>query len=92
MGTPRRTDQGREFAATFGKFIRIARRKRGLTNESLALLIGVRQQAVSNWECGHMLPSWEIMFKLSAALKMPMWMIVRTVEQHIEKEKESKND
>ena len=86
MGTPRRTDQGREFAATFGNFIRIARRKRGLKSDGLAALIGVRQQAVSNWECGHMLPSWEILFKLSAVLKMPMWMIIRTVEQHLEKE------
>lgn len=84
MGTPRRTDRGRQFAEVFGKVIRIARRKRGLKASSLAEDVGVRQQAVTAWERGYVLPSWEILFRLSTVLNIPMWMIIRSVERHLQ--------
>jgi transcriptional regulator with XRE-family HTH domain len=53
---------------TLGAKIRAARRKAGLTQASLAELMGVRQSSISQWERGHTRPSLEHLVPLAAAL------------------------
>lgn len=52
--------------------IKTLRRRRGLTQESLAELIGRTVDAVSNLERGKSLPSFETLEKLSEALETPL--------------------
>jgi len=52
--------------------IKTLRRRRGLTQEGLAELIGRTVDAVSNLERGRSLPSFETLKKLSEALETPL--------------------
>lgn len=52
--------------------IKTLRRRRGLTQEGLAELIGRTVDAVSNLERGRSLPSFETLEKLSEALETPL--------------------
>lgn len=41
------------------------RRKKGYTQKSIAVELGVSQQAVSNWECGLSEPSVDMMISMT---------------------------
>ena len=59
------TDQG---ANTLGGKIRVARRAAGLSQETLAEQLGVKQSSISQWERGHTRPSLEHLVPLAMAL------------------------
>ncbi len=48
-----------------GQNIRQLRQERGLSQEELGLRIGVSKQSVSNWENGNIMPSIDILLRLS---------------------------
>ena len=47
-----------------GKFIALCRKEQKLTQEELALKLGITAKAVSKWECGKGLPDASIMVEL----------------------------
>lgn len=48
-----------------GKKIAVFRKRKGLSQASLAEKLGVTTQAVSKWECGQSLPDAELLAELS---------------------------
>lgn len=52
----------------FGKRLRVARRKAGLTQKELAKAAGTYQEEVSRWENGHKLPSVYTLYKMAKAM------------------------
>lgn len=52
----------------FGKRLRAIRAEKGLTQESLGQLAGMRYQVVARLERGDRTPSWETVLKLAKAL------------------------
>ena len=55
---------------TFGKRIRRARRKAGLTAKELANMLGVNRDTIYNWEVKRRKPSWDYQAKIDEVLKM----------------------
>jgi len=53
---------------TLGAKIRAARRTAGLSQGTLAELMGIRQSSISQWERGHTRPSLEHLVPLATAL------------------------
>ncbi len=53
-----------------GKFIALCRKEQKLTQEELALKLGITAKAVSKWECGKGLPDASIMVELCQILKI----------------------
>lgn len=58
-------------AGVTGKRIAEARKKKGMTQEELALACAVTAQAVSKWENGHNLPDIENLLTLAEVLNVP---------------------
>jgi transcriptional regulator with XRE-family HTH domain len=54
--------------ASFGKRLRSARLKRGLSQEGLARLVNVSKNSVQNWERSSALPRAEAIVAMSRAL------------------------
>ena len=48
--------------------LRQARHRRGLTQQQLAVLTGVAQPTVANWECGHHIPHPHLKARVEATL------------------------
>ena len=65
-------DPGMETGDRLGSQLRAIRRRRGLTQEQLADLIGRSTDAVSNLERGVSLPSFETLDRLSQRLDVPI--------------------
>ena len=55
-------------AIAFGKILRNERKKKGLTQEQLALEADLRRTFISSVELGHKQPSITTIFKLASAL------------------------
>ena len=53
-----------------GKFISECRKKQGLTQVDLALMLNITDRAVSKWENGKSLPDASIMLELCSILKI----------------------
>lgn len=59
-----------------------AKRERGLTQEKLAVILGVRQGTLSNWKNGLREPDFKSLNKLSTALNIrPEWLLFGDVEK-----------
>ena len=80
MPAPKRTDVSDRLALMMGRAIRATRRKRGVKAEVLAEMAQVRPQSVSHWETGRCVPSWEALRRISVALEVPMWVLVKVAE------------
>ena len=52
--------------------IQILRKKRSLTQEALAELVGVTRQTIAKWESGESVPDLSLAGKLSAALDITL--------------------
>jgi len=52
-----------------GKMLRIARKRKNLTQARLAQLVGIEASSISKIECGHSLPSLELLRELVLALE-----------------------
>ena len=57
---------------TFGERLRAARRKLGLTQEQFGFALGVTNSAVSAWESGRDVPSFQILPKLREVAKLSL--------------------
>ncbi|MCY1186634.1 helix-turn-helix protein [compost metagenome] len=66
-------------AKLIGSNIRALRKERGLSQSELALQLQTDATAVSRWERGLVVPSVEGLFKLSQALRVPMYEILPTL-------------
>ena len=70
-------------AQSFGKVLRAARREKCLTQEALAHEAGVERNFVSLIERGVNQPTIRVLFRLSAALKIPASELIRQVEENL---------
>lgn len=50
--------------------IRLARKKNNWTQKELAERLGVRQNLISRWESGAMMPGAEVLFKIADELNL----------------------
>lgn len=67
---------------TFGTVMRRIRLDRGLSQESLAEMLGMETNAyISRLENGKKQPSLEMVYKISRALQVPAWEIVKEIEE-----------
>jgi transcriptional regulator with XRE-family HTH domain len=66
---------------TLGAKIRAARRMAGLSQASLAELMGVRQSSISQWERGHTRPSLEHLVPLASALNASLDELLETTSE-----------
>ncbi len=57
---------------TLGDRIQEQRKRRGLSQEKLAELVGVSRQAVTKWEAGQSVPTCENLMALSDLFQMPL--------------------
>ena len=55
-----------------GEFIRIMRQKKGLTQEELGKLLGVKKSAISRWESGERRITLENIRNISQAMDFPL--------------------
>ena len=58
-----------------------ARKELGLTQEELAIKVGVTKNAISNYEKGIRVPKWCIAIKLSEVLKIPLEQVYPSVKE-----------
>lgn len=66
--TPQYTLRRGTTPARFPNTIREYRLRAGLTQRKLAALVGRSRGVISAWECGHVLPSVPLLFKLAKVL------------------------
>lgn len=67
---------------TFGTVMRRIRLDRGLSQESLAEMLGMETNAyISRLENGKKQPSLEMVYKISKALHVAAWEIVKEIEE-----------
>lgn len=62
----------KKFSKKFGRNIKAARRKRGLTQTELAEMIGVIPQTISSYECGRTEPELIRLLLISNVLATPI--------------------
>ena len=66
--------------------IQILRKKRSLTQEALAELVGVTRQTIAKWESGESVPDLSLAGKLSAALDITLDELVEAPREELEDE------
>ena len=66
-----------------GEVIASFRRKKGLTQEVLSGLADLGRTHLSAIEHGERKPTLETLYRLSGALEVPMWVIVKTIEEEM---------
>ena len=67
-----------------GEVIASFRRKKGLTQEVLSGLADLGRTHLSAIEHGERKPTLETLYRLSGALEVPMWVIVKNIEEELE--------
>jgi transcriptional regulator with XRE-family HTH domain len=65
-----------------GKIIKAARRKAGLTQETLSGLAGINRTHLSAIENGKRLPTLEILFRLCSALKVNICDMIEEMKKY----------
>jgi transcriptional regulator with XRE-family HTH domain len=63
-----------------GETIKLLRCRVSLTQEELALDIGLHPTEISRLEGGHRNPTWETMKRLARGLRVPTWHLVALAE------------
>lgn len=64
------------YAHKFGKRLRAARRKAGLTQKELAKAAGTYQEEISRWENGYKLPGVYTLYKMAKAMNVSVgWLV-----------------
>ena len=66
--------------------IQILRKKRNLTQESLAELVGVTRQTIAKWESGESVPDLSLAGKLAAVLDVALDELVEAPREEFEDE------
>ena len=69
-----------------GDNIQILRKKRNLTQESLAELVGVTRQTIAKWESGESVPDLSLAGKLAAVLDVALDELVEAPREEFEDE------
>jgi transcriptional regulator with XRE-family HTH domain len=64
-----------------GQVLRALRVERGLSQEQLAMEVGIHPTYISRIEAGRRNISWEAMKRLSQALDLPAWQFVARIEE-----------
>lgn len=54
-----------EHTLTFSKNLRILRKEKNISQQKLAMLVGVSQQCISEWENGKIEPTLSYLWKLA---------------------------
>ncbi|MBN1882370.1 MAG: helix-turn-helix domain-containing protein [Deltaproteobacteria bacterium] len=81
-----------------GEFIRLMRQKKGLTQEELGELLGVKKSAISRWESGERRITLENIRNISQILNFPLGVFLeqnenyRPVDSHIPSDEEDVYD
>lgn len=60
---------------SYGKYLRAARKRKGLSSQQLADICGVSRTAISRYENGLLQPGLDMRIKLSKTLNIPMEMM-----------------
>jgi transcriptional regulator with XRE-family HTH domain len=68
------------FADRFGALIRRRRRELDITQEQLAVTLGISQPAISSWEHGGSTPTAEALLGLLRALQLTLVDVVELLE------------
>lgn len=76
MGTDSKAKKIRE---EFGVAVRKRRHKLGLSQEEFAEMAGIHRTYVSSIELGKVDVGISVAYKLSEALKMPLWKILKEI-------------
>ena len=66
--------------ANIGEQIHEARKRAGMTQETLARAVNVSRQTISHWEVGRAMPDAEMLLKLSEQLGVSFWTQTETSE------------
>jgi len=69
-----------------GDNVQILRKKRNLTQESLAELVGVTRQTIAKWESGESVPDLSLAGKLAAVLDVTLDELVEAPREEFEDE------
>ena len=69
-----------------GDNVQILRKKRNLTQESLAELVGVTRQTIAKWESGESVPDLSLAGKLAAVLDVALDELVEAPREEFEDE------
>lgn len=72
---------------SFGKNLKIMRKKRGLTQKELADLVGIKRSTVAGYESKNQEPSYEILKKISDTLQCSIDTLLDFNEKNAVKEK-----
>lgn len=82
MPRPANTPELLRFGKFLGTTIKATRKRKGMKAYSLGLDAGVTQQSISLIETGMVLPSFATLHRISQALEVPMWQMVRAAERY----------
>jgi transcriptional regulator with XRE-family HTH domain len=66
-------------APTFGDVLERLRRRRGLSQSSVARLVPIDRSALSRWEAGHRLPDLASVARLATAMRLSADEVARLV-------------
>lgn len=69
----------------FGKVLRAVRKEVGLTQEELGLAAEIDRTFVSMMERGERQPTVRVLFRLSAALKLPPARLIELTQEQVER-------
>ncbi len=61
--------------------LRMLRTKKGLTQETVAEMVGVSRQALAKWEKGETLPDIDSCLRLADLYEMPLDLLVRSLKE-----------
>lgn len=74
----------------FNEKLQILRKKKGLSQETLAEIIGVSRQAVAKWEVGQSYPDLDKLISLSNFFRVSVDKLIKTNNDNCSKDEESK--
>jgi transcriptional regulator with XRE-family HTH domain len=69
-----------EEAVIIGAAIKAQRNKKGLVQDDLALLVGLRKEQIRKIEAGESYPGWPTLFSISKALGCPPSALIKPVD------------
>jgi transcriptional regulator with XRE-family HTH domain len=64
-----------------GQVLRALRVERKMSQEQLAIVVGIHPTYISRIEAGRRNISWEAMKRISQALELPVWQLVQRIEE-----------
>jgi transcriptional regulator with XRE-family HTH domain len=72
--------QSPEPQTALGRALRLRREELGLSQEAVALEVGVETSWISHIESGRQNPSWGTVDRMSRALELPLWQLAKLAD------------